>query len=152
MPAGLQFSIDIDKSGLERLFALTKVRDTQLRIGRAVAEGIKLMERNITVRTPAKTGAARASILGAPTGTGLRGVVRSTLSYVDILEEGSRPHIIRPRRAKVLAFPGSGGGTVFTRFVRHPGTRAYHMFVDGTAASVRGVTEIFVKHMQPDAS
>lgn len=58
--------------------------------------------------------------------------------YVD---KGTRPHTIRPRRAKVLRFSsgyrakttpgslgsGSGGatgGAVYRRFVQHPGTKA----------------------------
>lgn len=57
-----------------------------------------------------------------------------------MLEGGTKPHLIRPRRAKVLAFrspfraktvpnqimsgPGSQGSTdVFTKAVRHPGTK-----------------------------
>jgi hypothetical protein len=35
---------------------------------------------------------------------------------------GSMPHIIRPRKAKVLRFRGRGGGVVFARKVNHPGT------------------------------
>ena len=71
--------------------------------------------------------------------------------YVDL---GTRPHIILPKRARVLAFQGgyraktspgvlgsSGGGkfgaTIFARAVRHPGTKA------------RGFTRmIFDKHKQ----
>ena len=58
--------------------------------------------------------------------------------YVD---EGTRPHIIRPKRAKALAFPSvfapktrpkslvstagkSGGATVFAQEVHHPGSKA----------------------------
>lgn len=59
--------------------------------------------------------------------------------YVD---EGTRPHVIRPKRGKVLAFAGgayraktsprvigstgggSSGATVFSRGVQHPGTKA----------------------------
>lgn len=38
-------------------------------------------------------------------------------------DRGSRPHVILPRRARVLRFE-SGGMTVFARRVNHPGTRA----------------------------
>jgi hypothetical protein len=58
--------------------------------------------------------------------------------YVD---QGTRPHVIRPRTAKVLAFAGGyqaktrvgsiiaraggpSGGAVFAREVQHPGTKA----------------------------
>lgn len=37
------------------------------------------------------------------------------------LSQGTRPHMIVARNAKVLAFPGRDGGTVFRREVSHPG-------------------------------
>jgi hypothetical protein len=52
-------------------------------------------------------------------------------------EFGTRPHIIRPRRARALRFaasaagqrltgsPRRGAAVVFARFVRHPGTPAH---------------------------
>jgi hypothetical protein len=52
---------------------------------------------------------------------------------VEWLNSGTAPHIITPKRAKFLAFPGAytsgpvlptrtGGGMVFTKLVNHPGT------------------------------
>lgn len=52
-------------------------------------------------------------------------------SYGAIHELGSKPHIIRPVRAKVLRFQ-VGGKTVFTKQVSHPGTK-------GTFFMKRGV-------------
>ncbi len=45
------------------------------------------------------------------------------IPYAAIHEFGgtTRPHIIRPRNASVLAF-NSGGNPVFARFVNHPGS------------------------------
>jgi len=40
------------------------------------------------------------------------------------LEQGTRPHIIRPVRAKALRFEVNGE-VVFARLVHHPGTRPY---------------------------
>lgn len=48
-------------------------------------------------------------------------------TLLDILEYGSRPHIIRPVNAKALHFMGSGGDEVFAQEVEHPGTRPYAM-------------------------
>ena len=50
------------------------------------------------------------------------------LKYGWYLEKGTRPHIIRPRRAKVLRFilPGRTLGedqVVFARYVFHPGIK-----------------------------
>jgi hypothetical protein len=40
-----------------------------------------------------------------------------------MVNDGTRPHIIRPRTKRVLKFT-VGGRTVFAKMVRHPGTRA----------------------------
>lgn len=42
------------------------------------------------------------------------------------IERGTRPHVIRPRKARVLVFQVNGR-TVFAREVHHPGTRAYRI-------------------------
>jgi hypothetical protein len=44
-------------------------------------------------------------------------------SYSLDVHEGTRPHIILPKQAKVLAFE-MGGELIFATAVRHPGTRA----------------------------
>ncbi|WP_234467785.1 hypothetical protein [Streptomyces sp. MBT62] len=41
---------------------------------------------------------------------------------VRLVLDGTRPHIIRPRRARALRFE-VGGEVVFAGKVRHPGTR-----------------------------
>ena len=57
--------------------------------------------------------------------------------YAKFLEDGSAPHVIRPKDPKgVLAFV-VGGKTVFARAVNHPGTKAY-LFMKGTLAEERG--------------
>lgn len=66
---------------------------------------------------------------------------RNKIGYAAAVEFGTRPHVIRPRWAKVLAWGGArtlGGrlrkgsrATSFARFVRHPGTRARPYLVPG---------------------
>lgn len=53
----------------------------------------------------------------------VEGSVHATADYAAPVHEGSRPHLIRPRRAQYLRFQ-VGGRTVFTKLVRHPGVRA----------------------------
>lgn len=53
-----------------------------------------------------------------------------------ILEKGSRPHIIVPRRASVLRFE-VGGRVVFAKRVHHPGTQAYHILLTGSRRAGR---------------
>jgi hypothetical protein len=43
--------------------------------------------------------------------------------YAMYVVKGTRPHIIRPVNASVLAFQGASGKMVFTRLVHHPGTK-----------------------------
>lgn len=54
---------------------------------------------------------------------GLQGIIWCDHPKVRFVLDGTRPHIIVPRRAKALRFI-VGGDVVFTRRVRHPGTRA----------------------------
>lgn len=66
------------------------------------------------------------------------------------LEFDTRPHIIRPRRGKVLAWPANGrrlsgrartnsGRMIFARQVRHPGTKAQPFLVPGAIVAIRSV-------------
>lgn len=74
----------------------------------------------------------------------------ASASYARPVEFGTKPHEIRPRRAKALRFPGSGvpttlsgrvrsgsaralgnGAYVFAKAVRHPGTRAQPFMLPG---------------------
>lgn len=38
------------------------------------------------------------------------------------VNEGTKPHVITPRKAKALRFDAASGGVVFTKRVNHPGT------------------------------
>ncbi|MEZ3180814.1 hypothetical protein KYY02_19600 [Streptomyces pimonensis] len=53
----------------------------------------------------------------------LQGVIVCDHPAVHYVLNGTRPHLIRPRRAKALRFE-VGGRVVYTKLVRHPGTRA----------------------------
>lgn len=47
----------------------------------------------------------------------------SPAAYTPYIVDGTRPHTIVPRSARVLHFRTAGGDEVFTRRVNHPGTR-----------------------------
>lgn len=57
------------------------------------------------------------------------------------IERGTRPHTIRARNARVLAFEGSGG-TVFAVSVNHPGTKANPVLGNALDSSREGITEL----------
>jgi len=53
----------------------------------------------------------------------LEAVAGTNVDYAPHIEFGTKPHIIEPKRKKVLRF-FIGGKAVFSKKVRHPGTRA----------------------------
>ncbi|MFJ1528300.1 hypothetical protein ACIOFV_07705 [Streptomyces mirabilis] len=53
---------------------------------------------------------------------GLQGVIICNHPKVRLVLDGTRPHLIRPRRRNFLRFE-VGGDVVYTKLVRHPGTR-----------------------------
>lgn len=63
---------------------------------------------------------------------------RSDQPYAEFVVKGTRPHTIVPRRARVLAFEGSGGETVFTKRVQHPGTAPNNFAHDALVIAMRG--------------
>lgn len=50
-------------------------------------------------------------------------------SYGLYVDQGTRPHVIVPKRSKFLAFQ-KNGEWVFAKRVQHPGTRPTHFFTD----------------------
>jgi hypothetical protein len=51
--------------------------------------------------------------------------------------EGTRPHVIRPKNAKVLRFVNKRGDVVFARSVNHPGTRPNRYLADNLHLALR---------------
>lgn len=85
----------------------------------------RLVEARAKVLAPVDTGRLRASIRTTRklTARGPTYQVSTNVEYAPYVENGTRPHIIRPRRAKALAFR-VGGRLVFAQVVHHPGTKA----------------------------
>lgn len=78
------------------------------------------------VLAPVDTGRLRASIrLERRSVFGLRQrwTVGSDVEYAPMVNDGTRPHKIRPRTKKALRFK-VGGKVVFAKVASHPGTRA----------------------------
>ena len=70
---------------------------------------------------PEKTGRLKGSIKRRK--RGLEGEVSVGVPYAIYVELGTMPHEIRPVHAKALRFTTEAGEVVFTKLVRHPGTK-----------------------------
>lgn len=92
---------------------------------RNVAEVARQVEARAKALAPVDTGRLRGSIKTTRR-LSLRGpqyTVSTNVEYAPYVENGTRPHVIRPRRKKALRFR-TAGGVVIVAKVNHPGTRA----------------------------
>ena len=100
-----------------------------------------------------KTGHLGRSIVpGAISGDHAK--VEARTPYAATVELGSRAHVIRPKKAKVLAWGGtrrlSGAlakgskPTHFAREVHHPGTKPYPYLIPGAKKAVADLKDVIV--------
>jgi len=137
--------LTVDLVGFQRLLATMDKMSSQTALAGASRELGLLLQRNIVKFTPVKTGGAKNAVqLQSANARGA--VVVGAIGYWPSLNNGSRPHVIRPKHAKVLAFKGSDG-TVFAKMVNHPGTRGVRAFEKGVAATEPLVTKVLKKHL-----
>lgn len=99
-------------------------------------------------RTGKLTASVRAETVRGTFGTGLSVDMLAggrggpgTVTYASHIEFGTKPHVIRARKKKALAFffgtskvLGGGGTEVVVRSVKHPGTRAYKFMQNALVA------------------
>jgi hypothetical protein len=71
--------------------------------------------------------------------------------YAQAIDGGARPHVIRPKRAKLLRFVGRGGKIVFARKVNHPGNRPYKFAYKATNSAYRLLGQHLEHEMQNHA-
>jgi hypothetical protein len=102
-------------------------------MSRVVIAGEGIMKRE----APVKRGGLRRSITSRVERGGDRGMVGTNLKYARAVNDGSRPHIIKPTRAKALFWRGALHPV---RSVNHPGNKA-NDFVGRTRERLRPVAE-----------
>jgi HK97 gp10 family phage protein len=71
--------------------------------------------------------------------------IKPLASYAIFVEKGTAPHLIRPVNASVLAFEAASGEMVFTRLVRHPGTRPNPFMRRAADATEGKVLDVFTE-------
>lgn len=141
------FTITVDASKAIAQLQQLSGPGMQAKLGSALREGALYGERAVAEATPVRTGALRASVKASQSGP-LAWRIASPLTYAPMVESGTRPHVIRPRRAKILAFT-VGGTRVFARAVNHPGTKGAQMFAKGAEALRSGLPAILAKWVKP---
>jgi len=116
--------IDIDLSSIESLgVALDDyVDDLAKEFGISMVDTVVTIEKYAKHKCPVDTGKLRASITGEVKGFE-EGAVGTNTEYAMPVEYGSRPHDIRPKDKKALAFE-KGGEKVVVKRVKHPGNKA----------------------------
>jgi hypothetical protein len=62
--------------------------------------------------------------------------ISNSAKYAGAIDQGARPHVIRPRKAKALRFV-VGGKVVFARKVNHPGNKPFKFLYRAATAAGR---------------
>lgn len=87
-----------------------------------VRQSTAAMHKMAVNNAPRKNGDLRKKIKFDVSDRQLTGAVISNAEYSAAVEKGTKPHVIRPIKKKVLANPETG--EIFGKKVDHPGTRA----------------------------
>jgi hypothetical protein len=98
----------------------------------AVSESSTQLERALKTTSPRDTGLmeSRTTVQAQ----GLTATAKAATDYASFVKDGTRPHLIRPRTKKVLAFYWPKvGRQMFLPRVNHPGTRGNSWWDQGIA-------------------
>ena len=125
--ASPRLRFDVDVGGVADLLG-----DFQDELDRAMDQAMDLavdiVAEDAKLRAPDKTGELKQSIgtrvAGKFAADTLTGVVSAGAPHALPVEDGTRPHVIRPKHRRALRFPviGGPGGFAFAKKVDHPGT------------------------------
>jgi len=119
----IDVSVQIDRSRLERLLRLPGglvERNMRRRIERVENRARQLAPGSMSRQIRSEITRERNEVTG---------FVISDHPATIFVVSGTRPHIIRPVRARALRFQ-VGGRTVFAKIVYHPGTRANNFLLE----------------------
>ena len=102
------------------------------------------MLKHIAARAPRRTGAYASSFGRRRWSRGLRLVTKYGMLMRWLEYTGTRPHIIVPRRARVLHWIDDAGRDVFSMRVRHPGTSPVPHIRPGLRRVVPGTVHDYI--------
>lgn len=102
-------------------------------------------KRNAPVNKQGGGGNLRQSIRSKMTGPA-RGEIRAGANYAAAVHDGTRPHIIRIKRKKVLA--NRRAGQIFGKVVNHPGTRGQPFMADAVNSNLQYIDKQFGKAVE----
>lgn len=103
---------------------LTQLRN-QIRVRAyfAVSDSAPRLEQLLRQTSPRDTGLMQSRTTVSP--RGLEATAKASTPYASFVRDGTRPHVIRPRRGRVLSFYWpKAGKQMFLARVNHPGTRS----------------------------
>jgi hypothetical protein len=121
-----------DQPGWDQVFA-----NRNSAVGRDLSNRATRVQLAAKAQAGVRTGALKRDITKNWVGRGLTIRVGSSRPYALMHHEGTRPHIIRPRRAKALRWVNPRGEVVFAQVVRHPGTHPNRYLEDNLQLAVQ---------------
>lgn len=132
---------------------LHKYGDNDDVIRRAITRATFRVEAKAKQLAPVKFGRLRSAIVAKV--KGLTGTISVNVDYAGAVEFGTKPHIIKPKTKKALAFKPGGGfrfwdesGRVVLKSVKHPGTKAQPYLVPAMKSQVKPLTNAIKKILE----
>jgi len=124
----VQVTIDVDASGLENL-SPDKITDAKRKgLDYASQEMVRTLMRN----SPVDHGLLKSWFIDSITDD--EAIIHTPAEYAVMVNDGTKPHIIKPVSAKALYWPGADHPV---KKVHHPGIKGQH-FVEKSIADVDG--------------
>ena len=96
-------------------------RGSEVTTQNVLVNSANYLKSEMEARVPVDTGKLKQSIQIRVTGDKV--IIGPDTEYAEYVEFGTKPHEIRAKKGKALAFR-MGGQTVIVKSVKHPGTRA----------------------------
>ena len=115
------------------------IKELEEQISKKIEALIFDTHREIILNTPVDTGRLRGSIVVEKTDDGW--VIGTNVEYAEMVELGTKAHVITPVNKSSLKF-SIGGQDVFAKRVHHPGTEGSHMFLKGVNYFERNIKNI----------